>query len=145
MQDRQAGEEQAQCHALSICQLLYSGTGFGRVGPAPAHPYQRQVRTRRLAFGGPLLPLIRVPAVHKLPLVPSGEAVHWRLAFRILGTAPLTFQAFVLLPAKSAVLPGVLSASLSCRPLPPDSNPPACLPQQHLPAAGERLTSLKAQ
>ena len=96
-------------------------------------------------FGGPLLPLIRVPAVHKLPLVPSGEAVHWRLAFRILGTAPLTFQAFVLLPAKSAVLPGVLSASLSCRPLPPDSNPPACLPQQHLPAAGERLTSLKAQ
>jgi hypothetical protein len=60
----------------------------------------------RLAFAGPLLPLIRVPAVHKLPALPAGEAATWRLDFRILGTAPLSFQAFVHLPAKSAVLPG---------------------------------------
>lgn len=58
---------------------------------------------------------MRVPPVHKLPAVPAGEAVTWRLGFRVLGFGTLTFQAFVMLPAKSAVLPGAAPGGQWCR------------------------------
>lgn len=60
----------------------------------------------RLAFGGPVVPAIKMPPVHKLSSVPAGESVKWRLAFTVLGFGRLTVQAFILLPAKVSVLPG---------------------------------------
>lgn len=60
----------------------------------------------RLAFGGPMVPTIKMPPVHKLASISAGEAVSWRLAFTVLGFGRLTVQAFVLLPAKVSVLPG---------------------------------------
>lgn len=60
----------------------------------------------RLAVGGPVVPAIKLPAVHPLAAMPAGEAVTWRLSFRIISFGRITLQAFLLLPAKVAVLPG---------------------------------------
>ncbi len=60
----------------------------------------------RLAFGGPMVPTIKMPPVHKLSSIPAAESVTWRLTFTVLGFGRLTVQAFILLPAKVSVLPG---------------------------------------
>ncbi len=60
----------------------------------------------RLAFGGPMVPAIKLPPVHKLASIPAGEALTWRLGFKVLGFGRLSVQAFILLPARVAVLPG---------------------------------------
>jgi hypothetical protein len=53
------------------------------------------------------VPLIKIPPLHRLACVPAGEAVAWRLSFRIVGFSRITLQAFILLPAKVAVMPGI--------------------------------------
>ena len=53
-----------------------------------------------------MVPSIKIPPMHKLALVPAGEAVTWRLGFKVLSFGRLSVQTFILLPAKVAVLPG---------------------------------------
>ena len=53
-----------------------------------------------------MVPAMKIPAVHTLVPIPAGEAVSWRLSFRLVSFGRVTLQAFLLLPAKCAVLPG---------------------------------------
>ena len=67
----------------------------------------------RLAVGGAVVPNIKAPALHKLEKIPAGEAVTWRSTYRIASFDRISLQAFLLLPAKCSVQPGVSKACLA--------------------------------
>lgn len=60
-----------------------------------------------------MVPTIKAPALHKLDRIPAGEAVTWRSTYRIASFDRISLQAFLLLPAKCSVQPGVSEACLA--------------------------------
>lgn len=66
----------------------------------------RPCYTLRLALGGPLVPDVRLPPVHRAPPLPAGESTAWEVSLRVTAFGRLRVQPLLTLPARSATLPG---------------------------------------
>lgn len=74
--------------------------------------------TPRLALGGPLMPDVRLPPVHRVSPLPAGESAAWEVSLRVTAFGRLRVQPLLTLPARSATLPGAPSTRFAKNTLP---------------------------